>query len=76
MSSQALILRLLAEVCREKHMSAVFVSHDLAVVRCVCDRVLVMYRGALVEEGAVMEIIEHPREDYTKKLVGSVLDVH
>jgi ABC-type dipeptide/oligopeptide/nickel transport system ATPase component len=59
----------------EKGISALFVSHDLAVVSCLCDRVLVMYSGAVVEEGPVREIIERPKEAYTKKLISSVLDV-
>ena len=75
-SSQAQILRLLAELHREKGMSVILVSHDLAVVRCLCDRVMVMYGGRLVEEGPVADVIENPREDYTKKLISSVLEVH
>ena len=75
-SSQAQILRLLAELHREKGMSVIFVSHDLAVVRALCDRVMVMYGGRLVEEGDVAEVIRAPREDYTKKLISSVLEVH
>lgn len=74
-SSQAQILRLLAGICREKGMSAVFVSHDLAVVSCVCDRVMVMKDGSLVEEGAVRRVIDAPEEEYTKKLLNSVLEI-
>ena len=74
-SSQAQILRLLADICRESHTSAILVSHDLAVIRCLCDRVMVMKDGALVEEGSVEQVIHYPREDYTKKLVDSVLEV-
>ena len=74
-SSQALLLRLVAQVCREKNISALFVSHDLAVVSCLCDRVMVMRGGAVVEAGPVREIVERPRADYTKKLIASVLDV-
>ena len=75
-SSQAQILRLLADLHREKGMSVIFVSHDLAVVRTLCDRVMVLYGGKLVEEGAVADVIRAPREDYTKKLISSVLEVH
>ena len=74
-STQAQILRLLASIYREREMSALFVSHDLAVVRCLCDRVVVMCDGRIVEEGPVREIIESPREDYTQNLIGSVLEV-
>ena len=74
-SSQAQILRLLADLHREKGMSVIFVSHDLAVVRSLCDRVMVMCGGKLVEEGAVADVIHSPREDYTQKLILSVLEV-
>ena len=57
-SSQAQVLKLLADVVREKHMSAIFVSHDLAVVSCICDRVMVMYRGEVREQGNVRDVIE------------------
>ena len=74
-SSQAQILRLLADICRENRTSAIFVSHDLAVIRCLCDRVMVMKDGALVEQGEVREVIGAPREEYTRKLVASVLEI-
>ena len=74
-SSQAQILRLLSRLHREKNMSVIFVSHDLAVVRSICDRVMVMYNGRLVEEGPVADVIRSPREAYTKKLISSVLEV-
>ncbi len=75
-SSQAQMLRLLSDLHREKNMSVIFVSHDLAVVRSLCDRVMVMYGGRLVEEGRVADVIQTPREDYTRKLISSVLEVH
>ena len=74
-SSQAQILRLLADICRDSHTSAIFVSHDLAVIRCLCDRVMVMRNGALVEEGDVAQVIQEPKEEYTRKLVDSVLRI-
>lgn len=74
-SSQAQILHLLAGICRESHTSAIFVSHDLAVIRCLCDRVMIMRDGALVEEGLTAQVIRQPREAYTKKLVNSVLEI-
>ena len=75
-SSQAQILRLLSDLHVDQGMSMIFVSHDLAVVRSICDRVMVMYGGKLVEEGSVEQVIHAPREDYTKKLLSSVLEVH
>ena len=74
-SSQAQILRLLADICREHHTAAIFVSHDLAVVRCLCDRVMIMRGGMLVEEGSVEQVIHAPREEYTRTLVDSVLEI-
>ena len=74
-SSQAQVLRLLADLHRSKNMSMIFVSHDLAVVRSICDRVMVMYRGKVVEEGDVRAVIHSPREDYSKKLISSILEV-
>ena len=74
-SSQAQILRLVADICRENSTSAIFVSHDLAVIRCLCDRVMIMKDGALVEEGSVEQVILQPREDYTRRLVDSVLQI-
>ena len=74
-SSQAQILRLLSDICREHHTAAIFVSHDLAVVRCLCDRVMILRGGMLVEEGDVKQVIDAPKEDYTRKLVDSVLEI-
>ena len=65
----------LAGICRESHTSAIFVSHDLAVIRCLCDRVMILRAGALVEEGPTAQVICRPREAYTKKLVDSVLEI-
>ena len=74
-STQAQILRLLSEVCRGTGTAAIFVSHDLAVVSCLCDRVIVMKDGSIVEEGTARQIIETPQHDYTKKLIESVLEI-
>ncbi len=74
-SSQAQILRLVVDICRENHTSAIFVSHDLAVISCLCDRVMVMRDGTVVEEGTVDQVIHDPHEEYTRKLVNSVLQI-
>ena len=74
-SSQAQILRLLAGIYYEQGMSVIFVSHDLAVIRSICDRVIVMRRGRIVEEGQTARIIGAPREDYTRELISSVMEV-
>jgi oligopeptide transport system ATP-binding protein len=68
---QAEILALLAEIIRDAHMAAIFVSHDLGAVAGLSDRVLVMYAGRIVEEGPVDDIFAHPRHPYTEGLLRS-----
>lgn len=71
-SVQAQILELLREVLSDSGIGMLFVSHDLAVVHEVSDRVLVMYRGRIVEEGATAQVLREPTEPYTRLLVSSV----
>lgn len=73
-SAQAQILQLLKQIRQETKMSMIFVSHDLAVVRCICDRVLVMKDGREVEQGTVKEILQEPKEEYTKLLVSVMFE--
>lgn len=68
---QSDMLDLLDTLVRERNMAVLFVSHDLAVVSKVTDRVLVMKDGRAVEEGDVRTIVRAPREEYTKALVAS-----
>jgi oligopeptide/dipeptide ABC transporter ATP-binding protein len=71
-SIQAQILELLAGIKRERGTSIVFVSHNLAVVRQLCERVLVMYLGRIVESGPVNAVFRAPRHPYTRLLLESV----
>lgn len=69
---QAQIVELLQKLQREKGLSLLLICHDLALVQRLCDRVLVMYQGKVVEQGVPDEVIRHPEEEYTKILVNSV----
>lgn len=71
------ILQLLKDLQKQTGMSMLFISHDLALVCELADRVMVMYKGDIVEKGTVKEIFEKPKKPYTKALLGSrpTLDV-
>ncbi len=71
-SIQAQLLTLFESIKREHGTSIVFVSHNLAVVRRLCERVLVMYLGRVVEEGPTEEVFRAPRHPYTRMLLESV----
>ena len=66
---QRSILELLKELQQKLGMSIIFISHDLGVISEICDRVVVMFRGKLMEEGKVNQLFNHPQEDYTKGLI-------
>jgi peptide/nickel transport system ATP-binding protein len=66
---QKAILQLLRTLSKEKEMAMIFISHDLAVIAEIADRVAVMYKGKIVEEGAVKEIFTNPKHPYTKGLL-------
>lgn len=69
MTVQRSILELLGSFQREQGMGVVFITHDLGVVREVADRVAVMHRGAIVEEGAVRDVLSNPAHAYTQALL-------
>ncbi|MGF0539957.1 ABC transporter ATP-binding protein [Agrobacterium sp. ES01] len=70
-SVQAQVLDFLQEVRKELNLTYVFISHDLAVIRQICDRTIVMKRGEIVEQGKTEQIFLSPQQDYTKALIES-----
>lgn len=68
---QAQILELIANLRNELDLSFLFISHDLNVVYQLCDRVMVMKRGRIVEQGTIDEVYNHPKEEYTKQLLAA-----
>ena len=71
-SVQAQVLNLLNDLKKEFGFSALFISHDLAVVHYICNRILVMRLGRIVEEGEAGQVYHHPKNEYTQKLVDAI----
>jgi peptide/nickel transport system ATP-binding protein len=71
-SVQAQILNLLNDLKKEFNFTALFISHDLSVVRYISDRIMVMNKGVIEETGVADEIYTHPGKDYTKQLIASI----
>lgn len=69
---QAQLLRTLRRLLDETGLAMLFVSHDLAVVRCLCPRAVVMDRGRVVEAGPTAELFSHPRSSFTRELLDAV----
>jgi len=74
-SIQSQILNLLADLQDEFGLSYLFISHDMAVIHHVCDRIAVMYNGKIVEEGDRTGVIEDPQHEYTRALLSAVPEV-
>ncbi len=71
-SIQSQILNLLKDLQVEFGLSYLFISHDMAVIHHICDRIAVMYNGKIVEEGSRADVIERPTQPYTKALLSAV----
>lgn len=74
-SIQGQIINLLLELRQRMNLAIVFIAHDLAIVRRLCDRVAVMYLGKIVEEGPVEEVFRSPRHPYTAALIQSIPEI-
>lgn len=66
---QKTILNLIKKLQKDNGLSCIFISHDLGVIAEICEEVVVMYQGEIVEQGSVNEIFNHPKESYTKGLI-------
>lgn len=73
-SVQSLILKLLSKLQKQRNMSYLFVSHDLNVVRLLCDKIAVMYLGRIVEFGPSKSVYFNPRHPYTRALIDAIPD--
>lgn len=71
-SVQAIVLNLLEDLKHRLGMSYLFISHDLNVVRLLCDRIMVMQNGAIVEEGDARQLLDAPATDYTRTLLAAI----
>ena len=75
-SVQAQILRLLDDLRRRHNLSMLFISHDLGVVHQIADRIAVMRRGVLVEEGPATDVLSAPQHEYTQSLLDAALELN
>lgn len=71
-STQAQVLTLLKDLSKEMGLAMAFISHDLSVIRAVCDRVYVLQGGRIVETGPCASVFDHPQSDYTKTLLDAI----
>jgi peptide/nickel transport system ATP-binding protein len=73
---QAQIVDLFRDLKTRMNLTLIFIAHDLAIVRNLCERVVVMYRGKIVEEGRSEEVFAHPQHAYTAALIGAIPDIN
>lgn len=74
-SVQAQVLNFMREIQRELNLTFLFISHDLGIIRHMCDKIGIMYKGRYVEEGAAKDIFENPQHIYTKRLIAAIPDI-
>ena len=74
-SVQAQILNLLIDLQKNLDLSYLFISHDMAVIRYMCERALLLLHGKMIEEGPVASVFDNPQSAYAKRLTAAILDV-
>jgi peptide/nickel transport system ATP-binding protein len=74
-SVQAQVLNYMKDIQQEFNLTYLFISHDLGVIRHMCDRIGIMYKGRLVEEGSSQDIYENPQHIYTKRLMAAIPNI-
>jgi len=72
---QAEILKLLKELQEKLNLSIIYITHNFGIIKEICNRVVVMYQGKVVEGGKTYQVLENPREDYTKKLINCLKEL-
>jgi len=75
MSVQAQIVDLLRDLQKKRDLAYLFISHDLKVIRALCNYVIVMRNGKVVEEGHAADVFANPQEDYTKALLAAAFNL-
>jgi peptide/nickel transport system ATP-binding protein len=74
-SVQAQVLNFMKEIQKELNLTYLFISHDLGIIRHMCDQIGIMYKGRYVEQGTTNDIFENPQHIYTKRLIAAIPDM-
>ncbi|WHX49104.1 ATP-binding cassette domain-containing protein [Paenibacillus woosongensis] len=74
-SVQAQVLNFMQDIQKELNLTYLFISHDLGIIRHMCDYIGIMYKGRHVEQGTTRDIFEHPQHIYTKRLLAAIPDL-
>ncbi|MDQ0659419.1 ABC transporter ATP-binding protein [Paenibacillus sp. W2I17] len=74
-SVQAQVLNFMQEIQKELNLTYLFISHDLGIIRHMCDQIGIMYKGRYVEQGTTNDIFENPQHIYTKRLIAAIPDM-
>ncbi|WP_080873149.1 ABC transporter ATP-binding protein [Oceanobacillus timonensis] len=75
-SVQAQVLNFLKDIQNEFNLTYLFISHDLGIVKHMCDNISIMYKGRYVEQGSTKDIFENPQHIYTKRLIAAIPDIN